>query len=216
MARTYFRMNQAKAVGESFSSTKFTSIYTSDLQRAYSTAQAIFERQPAPTPPLVTSELLREQHFGEAEGTSFVKRIFPDVNLSDRSARFPGGESKNDLWERAERVLDEILLPLLDSDTGETSRIAVVSHGLFIKEMIYALIARDLRQHDPITKGLRNTAWARVLVDRKDRGKLLVHLSEFNRHEHLGNVVRQKGGIGSSAHDAKQKSIRDFFGGAKA
>jgi len=42
---------------------------------------------------------------------------------------------------------------------------------------------------------------------------LHVRVTAVNRHSHLDNIVRQKGGIGSSAYDPKQSSIKDFFGG---
>ena len=60
-------------------------------------------------------------------------------------------------------------------------------------------------------------------------------MTDVNRHEHLEKVVskmsiysspfhymlvytpqvRQKGGVGSAAHDPKQQDIRAFFGGGK-
>lgn len=33
-----------------------------------------------------------------------------------------------------------------------------------------------------------------------------------NQVEHLEGLIRQKGGIGSMAHDDKQKGIKEFFG----
>jgi len=107
--------------------------------------------------------------------------------------------------------------------------VALVSHGLCISEMVPALLRRD---HSGAAvpdhyRGLRNTGWTRVTVDMKDgwdegqpissenKPPLTVRVTDFNRYEHLDNVKRQGGGIGSSAHDPKQKDIRAFFGGAK-
>ena len=71
-------MNQARALGESWHTTLRTPIhriYASDLKRAHTTAQQLVapRRALAPTdalacPPIHTTPLVREQHFGIAEG----------------------------------------------------------------------------------------------------------------------------------------------------
>lgn len=67
-----------------------------------------------------------------------------------------------------------------------------------------------------------------------ERSPLIMRVTDVNRHSHTDNIVgsphynvctasliqtrttqiRQKGGIGSAAHDPKQKDIRAFFGGS--
>ncbi|KAK0464247.1 phosphoglycerate mutase [Desarmillaria tabescens] len=235
-------MKQAKALGGFFSDTDFVAIHTSDLKRAYLTAQAILDCQvskEAPTLSLLTSHLLREQHFGVAEGKPYTKSradvVYSDLYAQgiypsprDRGESFPEGESRNDLRRRAEQAVDEILLPYVwqsarDGTTGV--RVALISHGLFIKELIAALVGRDAqgKTTDLYYKGLRNTAWARVTVEVQSLSRrkhddinslpLKVRLTDFDRKDHLKNVVRQQGGIGSSAHDPNQKDIRSFFAG---
>ncbi|KAK0243969.1 phosphoglycerate mutase-like protein, partial [Armillaria nabsnona] len=236
-------MKQAKALGDFFSDTEFAAIHTSDLKRAYLTAQAILDCQDSKEKlHLLTSPLLREQHFGVAEGKPYSKSR-PDVVSSDlyaqgiypsplnRDESFPEGESRSDLRRRAEQAVDEILLPYVWQSAREGNagvRVALISHGLFIKELIAALVARDAQGEttDLYYKGLRNTAWARMTVEVQTprRGKktglddnyppLKVRLTDFDRKDHLKNVVRQQGGIGSSAHDPHQKDIRSFFAGA--
>lgn len=236
-------MKQAKALGDFFSDTDFVAIHTSDLKRAYLTAQAILDCQDSKETRLnlLTSPLLREQHFGVAEGKPYSKSR-PDVVSSDlyaqgiypsprnRDESFPEGESRSDLRRRAEQAVDETLLPYVwqSAREGNTGvRVALISHGLFIKELIAALIARDAQGEttDLYYKGLRNTAWARMTVEVQTprRGKktglddnypLKVRLTDFDRKDHLKNVVRQQGGIRSSAHDPHQKDIRSFFAGA--
>lgn len=237
-------MKQAKALGDFFSDTDFAAIHTSDLKRAYLTAQAILTCQNSKEKlHLLTSPLLREQHFGVAEGKSYSKSR-PDVVSSDlyaqgiypspcnRDESFPKGESRSDLRRRAEKAVDEILLPYVwqSAREGNTGvRVALISHGLFIKELIAALVARDAQGEttDLYYKGLRNTAWARITVGVQGLGRgkktslddvnyppLKVRLTDFDRKDHLQNLVRQQGGIGSSAHDPHQKDIRSFFAGA--
>ncbi|KAK0202026.1 phosphoglycerate mutase [Desarmillaria ectypa] len=232
------------ALGDFFSDTDFVAIHTSDLKRAYLTAQAILDCQVSKEAPskLLTSHLLREQHFGVAEGKPYSKSrsdvvssclyaqgIYPSPR--DRDESFPEGESRNDLRRRAEQAVDEILLPYVWQSAREGTtgvRVALISHGLFIKELIAALVGRDAqgKTTDLYYKGLRNTAWARTSVEVQglNRGKqmevddinhppLKVRLTDFDRKDHLKNVVRQQGGIGSSAHDPNQKDIRSFFAG---
>lgn len=164
----------------------FTAIYTSDLNRAHATAKAIQATQPSPSSvPLHTDQLLREQYFGVAEGESFRTKRNKDMTLAEhfarglfptlynRTERFPGGESKADVAVRAQQFLDEVLMPYVrEEDTKNaksSTHIVVVSHGLFIPELI-ALMARKDDAHRAKTeteirsnvRGMRNTAWTRV------------------------------------------------------
>lgn len=236
-------MNQARALGESFADTHLTIIYTSPLKRAQMTATALRDAQSEPKPPFVVSPLLKEQHFGAAEGRAWSIRQDPNRTLEehfangqypvlyDRSQRFPAGESLDDLATRADEAVCQLVLPhALQAARNGTQdvHIALVSHGLCISEMVAALVKRN-HEGTPDTsyRGLRNTAWARVTVQFKgerageamglnedDCPPLLVKVTDFNRHEHINSVKRQKGGIGRSAYDPKQQGIRDFFGGA--
>ncbi len=147
------------------------------------TAQAIQDKQKSPKPLLASSTLLREQHFGIAEGKPYTQKVTTTDSLStfiangkypgikDRQGSFPDGESKNDLRQRAERAIDEILLPYVFQATREGMSdmcVAIVSHGLFIKETLAALLARDGTgdQKEQMTfTGLRNTAWTRISVE---------------------------------------------------
>ncbi|KAH9841642.1 phosphoglycerate mutase-like protein [Rhodofomes roseus] len=237
-------MNQAKALGLSFTKTHFLAIHASPLKRALWTAQAVRDAQTDTQPPLTTSPLLREQHFGIAEGKPWIMETQSGLSfeehlrrglypvLHDRSQKFPEGESLDDLAARAKKAVDELLMPYvwqaaMAGDNG--LHIAIVSHGLCISELIPALLVKDQSGLHPghRYKGLLNTAWTRVTVNVKGakEGELMdvqdnrplpleVKVTDFNRHEHLDSVARQKGGIGSSEFDPNQQSIRAFFGGA--
>ncbi|KAJ3967254.1 phosphoglycerate mutase-like protein [Lentinula raphanica] len=236
-------MKQAIALGQWFSTKNvhFTAILSSTLDRASTTAEAILNHQPEPYPPHIKSPLLREQHFGVAEGKPWSKRLNNGTTLEEqykqgiysnpsrRSDRFPGGESKDDLAARAERAIDELLMPYVLGATGqEPIHVAVVSHGLFIREIVGALHRREAgreRSLDNFRGHLVNTGWTRVVVEMKNpqlstnsispsRPDLSIRLTVNDKCEHLDNLVRQRGGIGSSAHDPRQKDIRGFFAGA--
>lgn len=152
------------------------------------TAEAVYAQQThPPRQPVIASQLLREQNFGRAEGKTYKARTQPGLSLaehysrgmfpapSSRDDRFPDGESLNDLVRRAERAIEEILLPYVQhAAKGKDVHVAVVSHGLFIKEMVTALMKRNAGgvhnlEVAEVSKGLRNTAWTRLTVEERVR-----------------------------------------------
>ncbi|KIO33431.1 hypothetical protein M407DRAFT_241045 [Tulasnella calospora MUT 4182] len=285
-------LNQAKAVGEYFAQYPINAIYASPLKRALTTAQQI-EKQNQSKPPLTITPLIREQHFGEAEGNPWAPSITPnpkgpnDPNATGRlgvidpktnkkvypvqpgrSAKFPAGESQDDVAERTGEAFDEFVMPFVRKSVGKPAgevNVLFVSHGIAISETIGAIYSRATngRGVDPNSwsGGLRNTAWSRLVIGmegekleydgeelhvevgsphnegvddgekladavesanpptpeiekREPRHKeIVVKVVSVNQYTHLDGVVRQKGGIGSMAHDDTQKAITDFFGG---
>ena len=173
---------QAKALGESLSTTPFTAVYASPLKRALWTGQAVRDAQPEPKPPLTESLLLREQHWGAAEGHPWSWGRKPDLSLEEhfaqgiwpvlheRGQKFPGGESVDDLYVRAMQAVDELVMPHVwkAAREGKTNvHIALASHGLCISELIPALLVKDEKGVHPGDqyRGLRNTAWTRLTVE---------------------------------------------------
>ncbi|KAH9042225.1 histidine phosphatase superfamily [Lactarius pseudohatsudake] len=234
-------MNQARALGEYFADTRFSAIHASDLKRAFTTAQALYDHQKDPKPSFDSSELLREQNFGVAEGKPWSFESDPALTLEEHMAKgvypvlygddekFPEGESTKDLAERARTALAKFVLPHVwqVAKEGKTGiHIAIVSHGLCISELVSELLKRSAKQgRDTDYRGLWNTAWTRVVVDIEgaqegqpiDVGKefpiLVTRVTDVNRHSHIDNIKRQQGGIGSAAYDPKQGDIRAFFEG---
>jgi len=179
---------QAKAVGGSLSTTPFSYIIASPLLRAYTTAQAIQSAQPESTrPELVSSPLLKEQNFGIAEGNKWTFRREPGLTdeghwakgvfpvPDGRKAKFPEGESLDDLRDRASQAIKELLVPIIGDavkEKKEDVHVALVSHGLCISELVAALVAldyerrsRSLEVPDRQYAGLLNTAWTRATID---------------------------------------------------
>ncbi|KAF7965552.1 hypothetical protein HWV62_2685 [Athelia sp. TMB] len=235
-------MNQARALGASLADVPFSAIFASDLKRAHTTAQALHAAQnQVPPAPLTTSPLLREQHFGIAEGKAWILTqdgskplaelyaagVFPII--TKRGGKFPEGESLNDLGRRATQAIDELVMPKVWSAAKAGKKgvqIAVVSHGLCISELIPALLNKDANSPPRQDfRGLMNTAWTRVTVDipgakegeplefSDDTPPLSVRVTHVNVHDHIDKIKRQQGGVGSAAHDPAQKDIRAFFGG---
>ncbi len=179
------RGQQARTLGEYFADTHFTAIYTSDLKRAFTTAQVLCDHQRDPRPSFLSSLLLREQNFGRAEGIHSSLGIvgYPGLTWEENAARgvylamyddddrFPEGESIKDLAERARSALANFVLPHVwqAAKEGKTGiHIAIVSHGLCINELISDLLKRSAKKLEGRKieySHLWNTSWTRVVID---------------------------------------------------
>jgi len=163
------------------SSVQFKAIHCSDLKRALLTAEAICNAQSDPRPTLQPSILLREQKYGSGEGKRWDGRRIPGLAMDEhykrgvypalqsRLEKFPGGESLNEVAERAEEVIDHILGPYIWDETCDKVHIVIVSHGIFLAELIAALVQRQNTQRTSKVqprdfRGMRNTAWTKVRV----------------------------------------------------
>jgi broad specificity phosphatase PhoE len=106
---------QAQCVGQAFRNASVGLILASDLQRAHQTASAI-------SPEVISEPSLREQGFGEWEGENYleVRRRF--MAAGDHPlVTPPGGESKQNVWDRLATVHSRLRETMFDT--------AVVSHG---------------------------------------------------------------------------------------
>ncbi|KAH6917997.1 histidine phosphatase superfamily [Coprinopsis sp. MPI-PUGE-AT-0042] len=230
---------QAQAVGEFFKDTQFDHIYASDLHRAHDTGKAVHSRHAEPKPPFTITPLLREQHFGVAEGNPWVMQIDEGKTreemyaenvypvLWERHERFDDGESLNDLAVRANKAVTECVIPHVvkaaerDREAAQM-HIAMASHGLAISEVVAALIRLDpLADKSKSYKGLLNTAWARVdirireghsgPVDPDHLPALQVQVTHFNESKHLEAVSNIDIEVETESNEA-----RAFFGSGGA
>ena len=128
---TQLGRRQAEALGKRLAGTKFDAIYSSDLQRAVDTANAITAHHPDLQ--IQTRPQLREYHFGDYEDSLWdeIGEAEPDFyrrwkNLSTRiDVEFPGGESVRGIWDRVGACTDEII----SNHEEENARILIVGHG---------------------------------------------------------------------------------------
>lgn len=133
-------------------------IYSSDLQRAHQTAQAIAAATGAP---LQTHAGLRERGFGLFEGKTYVEIESTWPQESERWRRRDpdwapqGGESLLQVRERITRTLHE----LAARHPGE--QIVLVAHGGIMDQLYRAATGQAL--HAPRTWQLGNTAVNRLL-----------------------------------------------------
>ncbi|KAH7407157.1 histidine phosphatase superfamily [Cadophora sp. MPI-SDFR-AT-0126] len=128
---------------------KISYIFSSDLQRAFKTAEAIRVAQfPAPTE-TTKLEVLREQDFGFYEGKSFIERP-KEGNKSGKAAHqeehrsdpgFKDVESKDSMKARSDAFIDTHLTPLLNV-VPEGHTVAVVAHGIILSHLWRAFLKR--------------------------------------------------------------------------
>ena len=176
-----FLLQQCRALADALSRTRLSGIHSSDLRRAKMTATVIREGQPDTKITLTTSSLLREQNLGAGEGRKicakeqdlslaahYARGKFPLIH--SRTEKFPGGESLEDVAKRADKVIDEVLLPYAwqEFEGGAPMTVAIVSHGLFIAELVARLLKRGNINLDATgagnLRGLKNTAFTKVQV----------------------------------------------------
>jgi len=124
---------QAAALGRRMSSLKLEALYSSDLVRAYETAQIVasYHNKQVETVPE-----LKELNFGEWEGLthSEIKKKYPEeLELwwnNPFSINVPGGESFSELSKRAVNAIKKIVRK------HRNGRVAVVTHGGVIRCII--------------------------------------------------------------------------------
>lgn len=136
---------QAERLGQHFAQTgcKFTKIFSSDLQRAYKTAEAIRLAQSQADDNSIVAQLplLREQDFGSYEGKPFYTRQRGSKTFTKgfespeqlKPPNFKDVESRDSMVRRTEIFIQDQLLPLLHGEASEAeSVVCVVSHGILL------------------------------------------------------------------------------------
>jgi len=162
---------QIQRLAERLGASPPTRIVSSDILRAYESAEILAERLRLP---IETRAELREVDVGEAKGFSYVEAAqrWPQVFLPDGQGRFPKGESFAEVADRATAYLRSEVL----SDPG---RVLIVSHGGVVRGVAARLL------------GLAMESVAGFLIDnaslsifRIDAG--LTNLVTWNDTAHIG------------------------------
>jgi 2,3-bisphosphoglycerate-dependent phosphoglycerate mutase len=216
-------------------------IFSSNLQRAVKTAEAVLDAQNPKAKgnavELVQLTELREKDFGSGEGMKF------GIGKSGDRKPHEGAETAEAMRVRADRFLDDHLFPILQSSECpvEDAACVVVAHGLILGTLFRAICARllpghltlgpevpkagsEYRSELPVLPTWSNTGYlhgvfspsTHVRSDSGPTGRELLDgkflVKEVNRTDHLKGLKKTRGGIGSARFDDKQKSIDSFFG----
>jgi probable phosphoglycerate mutase len=132
---------QARAVGTRLAMENFAALYSSDLSRAYATAQAIAG---ACGKAIVSDRALRERTFGIFEGLTGaeIAERYPKDNerfvAREPDFEMRGGESSRAFYTRVLECLGRIAR----AHPGE--RVVVVTHGLVLDSVYRAARGMDL------------------------------------------------------------------------
>jgi probable phosphomutase (TIGR03848 family) len=135
---------QAEALGKRLASANLQAVYSSPLERAVETAEAITAHSPDLS--VIVEEGMGEVNFGEWTGKRLRqlrrKRLWEVVQHFPSGARFPQGESIREMQNRVVSTLERL------ADAHPGGRIAVVAHSDVLKAAIahFAGIHLDLFQ----------------------------------------------------------------------
>jgi broad specificity phosphatase PhoE len=168
---------QARALAERLRFESFAAVYSSPLQRARHTAEAI-----AGAHGLEVScrDDLRERNVGEWTGLTFdeTRALAPEQFAGDwRVQGAPGGETQAALTARVAAAVDEILASHPDG------RVAVVSHGGALSAALAHLLGIPIERG--VSFSFHNTALARVVVRPRAGGPPEVRVLGAGDDRHL-------------------------------
>jgi broad specificity phosphatase PhoE len=167
-------IEQARLLVQAFDGRPVSRILCSDLQRARSTALPLAERHTIDIEERVD---LRERSFGDWEGEPFetIARNFIELAIISGSRpeeiQPPGGESQMDVWNRIDRLADDI-------ESFHEPQV-VVSHG----GTCAILLARLLRGTLFTARSFRFDNTAVTTIARRPDGGF--HLIRYNDASHL-------------------------------
>ncbi|MBT6275036.1 MAG: histidine phosphatase family protein [Chromatiales bacterium] len=137
---------QARRVGERFSTAPIAQILVSDYERASATAEAIRKSTDAP---LEVWEGLRERHLGDLRGKAYEEL---DVDPFAEDYHPPNGESWPQFHARVAKAWGDVLVRAASLD-GD---LVVVSHGLVIRSVCEEIVGYP-PDADPLVTVFLNT-----------------------------------------------------------
>lgn len=141
-------INQAKQLVELLSNKSLEIIYSSDLDRAFQTAEIINQNLNLP---IIKTNQLREAHFGEAEGMLLDDIIekwglefwekFRTLGPKNQEIGFPGGETRGDSVKRMRAFIDSVI------KETEHAKIGISTHGGVVRNLLHSFLDEN---HTPL------------------------------------------------------------------
>jgi len=131
---------QAKLLGKYLSNSRLEAVYSSPLQRALLTAEVIAGKHSLD---VWTEPALIDLDYGEWQGMSLteVKKIYKDLYIkwekTPESVKFPGGESLDDVKNRAAVTIKKII-------RKHKGSVVLVSHRVVNKVLICTMLGLDI------------------------------------------------------------------------
>ena len=166
---------QAKAAAARLAVLDPVRIVSSDLKRAFSTAEALGK---AAGIPVETDVRLREMNFGVREGLTSREawHSYPDEMrawLTGDDIRMPGGETYREAGKRFAEALHEIT-----SDLKGDRPIVIVAHGAVLRVGACTFVGIDQRYWRSFG-GFNNCAWS-VLEESRFGDRKIWRITEWN------------------------------------
>ncbi|KID61534.1 uncharacterized protein G6M90_00g030320 [Metarhizium brunneum] len=232
---------QAQRLASSLAASKLhvRHIFSSNLGRAAKTANAVCDSQnKTHQSALAVVQLaeLREKHFGNWEGVKFAS-----ASAQHRPEQ-TGAETTESLQARCSAFLETYLAPLFTARMvgPEENCVVVVGHGISLGVLLLALAkkltstgaTRDASKDAALNQlastriSWSNTGYADLVISKSNaaaevaaRGNpwsgLELRVAQINCTTHLSGLRKTRGGIGSAAHDEKQKTIEGYFASSR-
>lgn len=174
-----FGKQQAELLGDRLKKYNIDIIYSSDLKRVVQTSKIINKYI---NTDIVIKKELREINMGEWDTLSIEERYIKDEkyarewckHLEDLS--YPGGECGKDVYERASRVIDEVV-------SGKYNNAIIVTSGGTIAILLSKFMG--LEQHNRFNMEIDNCSISSVKYDENSK-KIIVKC--INDTGHLENL----------------------------
>lgn len=183
-----------------------TGIWSSPLPRAWKLAcgiQKAFEKDEVSADSdgliaLTSRKGLEERSFGDRECSRKGRHVtgFP---LSSTPFETP------EQWSSRVQKEGRALLTATTADAGTNSHIVTVTHGLWIASFFEHFLGKTVRL--PFAD---NTGVFTLSIE-GSRLPFTLHVVCANDTSHLAGIKRQRGGIGSSASDKRQRTLADIW-----
>ncbi|WP_294566107.1 histidine phosphatase family protein [uncultured Arthrobacter sp.] len=160
---------QARRAANLLATLKPQFIWSSDLERARHTADALARLTGLET---VHDKRLREYDVGIRQGTTFgeFRQQHPEIHrkfFTEENYRVPGAELPSEVNDRMKTVMREAALALRGGGTG-----VLVGHGAALRSGLMAFFDAPVHMREMFA-GMANCAWT-VLEEHADRGWQIV------------------------------------------
>ncbi len=165
-------------------------LYSSELIRAKETAQIINNVLQVP---YETKAGLQEICFGDLENRSDAMNhrdfaeFFAAFDALTEDIPYPGGENGADVYRRGMPALQEIIEK---AEEQGLERIAIVTHGVWIRSMIAGLIGRDFTVKSLVGKQLENVSITELLYIPEKKRFVLERLNDYAHLEDEPELLR--------------------------
>ena len=156
-------IEQAQALAKRLQNTKFDLIISSDLSRAYQTAQIVATLLELP---IRSDTAWREIHMGAQQGLTYAELLLT-AKTRPMTEPWEGGESKRDVMNRVGAAMQQLYREF------PNARVAVFSHGGAIRGAIHVILSDLEQQLDLAERG--NTSISKLELRAANKGRLLVY-----------------------------------------